>query len=129
MGRYYSGDIEGKFVFGSQSSAAADRFGVEGRTPGYLEYYYDETNLDDLETELKNIEDGIGEQGEYYLKIYYDLYGVEDNAEITFEEYLKKGNKKPLNKEQLLEFFDYRIGKKIQACIKEQGCCSFTAEL
>ena len=54
MGRYYNGDIEGKFVFGSQSSAAADRFGVAGHTPGYLEYYYDETNLDDLETELKN---------------------------------------------------------------------------
>ena len=128
MGRYYSGDIEGKFVFGSQSSSAADRFGVAGRTPGYLEYYYDETNLEDLETELKNIEDEIGEQGEY-LKIYYDLYGVEDDVKITFGEYLEKGEKKPLNKEQLLEFFDYRIGKKIQACIKEQGSCSFTAEL
>tara|TARA_R110000744_G_scaffold60794_5_gene125835 strand:- start:6439 stop:6684 length:246 start_codon:yes stop_codon:yes gene_type:complete len=78
--------------------------------------------------ELKIIEDEMGEQG-YYLKIYYDLYGVEDDAEITFEEYLKKGNKKPLNKDQLLEFFDYRIGKKIEACIKEQGSCSFTAEL
>ena len=70
----------------------------------------------------------MNEQG-YYLKIYYDLYGVEDDVEITFEEYLEKGNKKPLNKDQLLEFFDYRIGKKIEACIKEQGSCSFTAEL
>ena len=128
MGRYYSGDIEGKFVFGSQSSAAADRFGVAGHTPGYLEYYYDETNLDDLETELKLIEDEMGEHGEY-LKVYYDLYGSNDDVQITFEEYLKKGDKKPLNEEQLLEFFDYRIGKKIQECIKEQGNCSFTAEL
>ena len=128
MGRYYSGDIEGKFVFGSQSSTTADRFGVAGRTPGYLEYYYDETNLDDLETELKLIEDEMGEHGEY-LKVYYDLYGSNDDVQITFEEYLKKGDKKPLNEEQLLEFFDYRIGKKIQECIKEQGNCSFTAEL
>ena len=128
MGRYYNGDIEGKFVFGLQSSAAADRFGVEGRVPGYLEYYYDETNLDDLETELKNIEDGIGERGKY-LKVYYDLYGSNDDVQITFEEYLKKGDKKPLNEEQSLEFFDYRIGKKIEECIKEQGNCSFTAEL
>ena len=128
MGRYYSGDIEGKFVFGSQSSTAADRFGVEGHTPGYLEYYYDETNLDDLETELKLIEDDMGEHGEY-LKVYYDLYGSNDDVQITFEEYLKKGDKKPLNEEQLLEFFDYRIGKKIQECIKKQGNCSFTAEL
>ena len=82
MGRYYSGDIEGKFAFGSQSSDAADRFGVEGRTPGYLEYYYDETNLDDLETELKLIEDEMGEHGEY-LKVYYDLYGSNDDVQIT----------------------------------------------
>jgi len=128
MGRYYSGDIEGKFVFGSQSSTAADRFGVAGRTPGYLEYYYDETNLEDLETELKLIEAEMGEHGEY-LKVYYDLYGSNDNVQIRFEEYLKKGDKKPLNEEQLLEFFDYRIGKKIEECIKEQGNCSFTAEL
>ena len=128
MGRYYSGDIEGKFVFGSQSSAAADRFGVGGRVPDYLEYYYNEADLEDLQTELKTIEDGMGEHGEY-LKVYYDLYGSNDDVQITFEEYLKKGDKKPLNEEQLLEFFDYRIGKKIEECIKEQGDCSFTAEL
>ena len=129
MGRYYEGDINGKFVFGSQSSEAADRFGVEGQAPGYLDYYFDKDNLEDLEMELNNIENQMGEQGKY-LKIYYDLYGSdEDTAKITFEEYLKKGDKKPLNKEQLLEFFDYRIGKKIQDCVKEQGDCSFTAEL
>ena len=87
MGRYYEGDIEGKFVFGAQSSTAADRFGVEGTTPGYVDY------------------------------------------NISFEDYLEKLNKKPLNRDQLLEIFDYRLGKKIQACIKEQGSCSFTAEL
>ena len=128
MGRYYSGDIEGKFVFGSQSSTAADRFGVEGQMPGHLDYYYDKANLEDLETELKLIEDEMGEHGNY-LKIYYSLYGSDDNVKISFEEYLVKGDKKPLSKDQYLEFFDYRIGKKIQSCIKEQGDCSFTAEL
>ena len=38
MGRYYSGDIEGKFAFGIQSSDAADRFGVIGQPPEYLQY-------------------------------------------------------------------------------------------
>ena len=33
MGRYYSGDIEGKFWFALQSSDAADRFGVVGTQP------------------------------------------------------------------------------------------------
>ena len=32
MGRYYEGDINGKFMFGVQASNAADRFGVEGNT-------------------------------------------------------------------------------------------------
>ena len=128
MGRYYSGDIEGKFVFASQSSSAADRFGVAGQRPEELDYYYDETNLDDLETELKLIENEMGEHGNY-LKIYYDLYGSSDDVQITFEDYLIKADKKPLNEEQLLEFFDYKIGKKIQTCINEQGYCSFNAEL
>jgi len=128
MGRYYEGDINGKFVFGAQSSTAADRFGVEGQAPGYLDYYFDEDNLDDLVIELKAIENGMGKYGEY-LKIYYDLHGSDDDGKISFEEYLEKGNKKPLSKDQLSEFFDYKIGKKIQDCIKEQGSCSFTAEL
>ena len=45
MGRYYSGDIEGKFWFTVQSSNAADRFGSIGYEPSYLEYYFDEDNF------------------------------------------------------------------------------------
>ena len=42
MGRYFEGDIEGKFWFGVQSSSAADRFGCEGVTPSVLEYCFEE---------------------------------------------------------------------------------------
>ena len=31
MGRYYNGDIEGKFMFAVQSSTSADRFGCAGK--------------------------------------------------------------------------------------------------
>ncbi len=41
MGRYYSGDIEGKFWFGVQSSDDADFFGVTGYAPETLEYYFE----------------------------------------------------------------------------------------
>ena len=41
MGRYYNGDIDGKFWFAVQSSNDADFFGVEG-TPRFLDYYFDE---------------------------------------------------------------------------------------
>jgi len=45
MGRYYYGDIDGKFWFGVQSSDAADRFGKTGHAPSHLEYYFE---IDDL---------------------------------------------------------------------------------
>ena len=41
MGRYYHGDIEGKFWFAVQSSQDADFFGSEG-TSSHLHYYFDE---------------------------------------------------------------------------------------
>ena len=51
MGRYYKGDIEGKFWFGVQSSADADFFGKEG-APNYLSYYFDEEDLTTIEIGL-----------------------------------------------------------------------------
>ena len=61
MGRYYSGDIDGKFWFGVQSSNAADRFGVTASEPSYINYYFDEENLEDVENEIKNIKESLGE--------------------------------------------------------------------
>ena len=53
MGRYYSGDIDGKFWFALQSSDAADRFGVTGTQPNYLHYYFDDSDLEAVEEEIK----------------------------------------------------------------------------
>ena len=44
MGRYYNGDIEGKFWFAVQSSDDADFFGVEGYS-AYLNYYFDKDDM------------------------------------------------------------------------------------
>ena len=41
MGRYYNGDIEGKFWFAVQSSDDADFFGQQGEAR-FLNYYFDE---------------------------------------------------------------------------------------
>jgi hypothetical protein len=57
MGRYYSGDIEGKFWFALQDSDAADRFGVEGDQPNYITYYFDEDNLETESLPLFTIKD------------------------------------------------------------------------
>lgn len=127
MGRYYSGDIEGKFAFGTQSSDAADRFGVTGQTPNFLEYYFDKDNLEELEKELKNIEDAFGEH-KTALKIYFDLYKTEDDAPLSFYSYLKEGGLPELTDHQHSEYYDYALGRKILDCIQETGSCSFDAE-
>ena len=41
MGRYYNGDIEGKFWFGVQDSDDASFFGGEKVEPNYIEYYFE----------------------------------------------------------------------------------------
>lgn len=66
MGRYYSGDIEGKFWFGVQDSNDADNFGYIGEPPQCLEYYFDKDNLPKI---LKGIEDCEKNLGEYKGKI------------------------------------------------------------
>jgi hypothetical protein len=119
MGRYYTGDIEGKFWFAVQSSNAADRFGVKGNQPEYIEYNFDEDNLEDVETEIKNIEDFLGDK----LKIIVDFF--EGNNGYN-DEMLKKAD---ITENELSEYADLKLGIKIRDCIKEIGYCSFDAEL
>jgi hypothetical protein len=128
MGRYYSGDIEGKFAFAIQNSDAADRFGVTGKPPESLHYYYNEDDLEELQEELKHIEDTFGPQKEA-LKIYFDLYKTQDDAPLSFASYIKEGGLPELTESQLSEYYDYLLGRKILDCIQETGSCSFDAEL
>lgn len=127
MGRYYDGDIQGKFAFGIQDSTAADRFGVEGITPNYLEYYFDESSLEDLEAELKRMEKEFDEYGTPIIT-YHDLFGCDDGP-IPLEKYLLDGGYKTMSEAQWKEYYDYYLGRKILECIKANGDCSFTAEL
>ena len=66
MGRYYSGDIEGKFLFSIQSSDAADRFGVIGQPPSTLIYSFGTEDLENVENELRKI---IKKFGAKFFKI------------------------------------------------------------
>jgi hypothetical protein len=54
MGRYYTGDIEGKFMFGVQSSDDANFFGVEGESRS-LDYYYRKKIFLKLKRVLRNV--------------------------------------------------------------------------
>ena len=120
MGRYYSGDIEGKFWFGVQSSTVGgDRFGCMENDPGYIDYYADEDQLPEINEELTNIQNKMGDQlakyDEFFGKInsYNDQMMVDAGLDLTL----------------LGEYADHRFGIKLRDCITEHGSCSFTAEL
>ncbi len=119
MGRYYSGDIEGKFWFAVQSSVAADRFGVSHNEPNYVEYYYEEEDLEGVEEEIKNIEEALGDK----LQVIDDFFAKHDSYNDTM---LTDAG---ISREELSEYADLGLGRKIRDCIKENGYCSFTAEL
>lgn len=118
MGRYYSGMIEGKFWFALQSSDAADRFGVIGSAPNYLEYYFGEEHLQGVEDEIKVIEDFLGDKKRILDEFFNTNNGYTDemidNLGITSQE--------------LEDYADLGLGIKIRDCIKEEGSCSFEAE-
>lgn len=119
MGRYYSGEIEGKFWFGIQSSIAADRFGVPHNEPNYVEYCYSEEDLEGVEEEIKDIEDNLGDKLEVMDKFFDSVNGYND------EQLEELG----ISRDELSEYADLKLGIKIRDCIKENGGCTFDAEL
>jgi len=116
MGRHYSGDIDGKFWVAVQPSDAADRFGCPGMTPSYLEYYFDEDNIQEVRDEIKNIENAIDVD---------KLNGFFDDAGWYSQDDLEKAK---ITHDELTEYADLCLGKKILKCLEENGDCSFTAE-
>lgn len=119
MGRYYDGDINGKFWFGVQSSDAADRFGVTGQEPSYIEYYYDKNDLDEVEAEIKRIEDELGDKLAALDSFFSSRHSY------RYDELSAMG----IDSHDISEYADLGLGRKIRDCIKEIGGCSFTAEL
>ena len=119
MGRYYSGDIEGKFWFAVQSSDAADRFGVVGEQPNELQYFFYEEHLVEIEEEILNIENSLGDKKQILDKFF------EENNGYTDENLIELG----VSKDELSDYADLGLGIKIRDQIKEFGECSFTAEL
>jgi hypothetical protein len=115
MGRYYSGDIEGKFMFGVQSSTAADRFGATYFEPNYVEYYFDEEQLETIKEQLDELREAYLKTQEYF----------KDRISYTDEDAKANG----ITEQDLSDYADYALGEKIMNCIIGSGTCSFQAEL
>ena len=125
MGRYYSGDIDGKFWFAVQSSNDADFFGVEGEAPEMLEYGFEKDNLSDVKKGLdkcleelgknkKILDDFFKEKESYNDAMLVKPLGVDNEDEV---------------KTILKWYARYELGKQIYDCIEENGQCHFEAEL
>lgn len=118
MGRYISGDVEGKCWFAVQSSDFMDRFGSTFHEPNYICYYYDESNLPEMNRELKAIEDSMGEQMQKYDEFFGEGRGY--NKKMIIEA--------GLDPKHLNDYADYTFAQKVKAYILEHRECSFEVE-
>ena len=111
MGRYYHGDIEGKFWFAVQSSQDADFFGSEG-TASHLHYYFDEDNKKDVHKGILECDRKLHKYKKLLDEKMHPHKHTEDGIKYYLEWYARM-----------------HLGKKIYDCINENGVCSFEAEL
>lgn len=123
MGRYYNGDIEGKFWFGVQASNDADFFGVTG-SQSYLEYMFDKEDLPGVQKGIKRCKDFLGE---YEKKIFEFFENRESYNDKELAEYLEVVE--PKARELLMWYARLKLGYKIEKCLIEFGQCNFEAEL
>ena len=136
MGRYYNGDINGKFYFGVQSSNDASFFGGSECEPNYIEYYFDSNDLEDIENGIKECKEELGELKQQIDKFFNDVNGYNDK--IIADYWLKefgvdleyKDGVHDMEKKIKLEWYArLELGEKILKCVKDNGECTFEAEL
>lgn len=129
MGRYYNGDIEGKFWFGVQSSDDGEFFGAVGSEPAYIDYY-----IDDMEA----VTNGINKCLEFLglnrkrLDDFFNSLKFGYNEEMIAKHWQKKHGIAITEKdirEMLAWYARLELGEKILNCMETQGDCRFQAEL
>ena len=119
MGRYYNGDIEGKFWFAVQDSNDADFFGVTGYQPEYLQYEFERENLDDVEKGIAKCYEALGAN-----KSKIDQFFKENNG--YNDEMLKEAG---IDRSLIEWYARVELGEKIRDSIKTSGQCYFEANL
>ena len=139
MGRYYNGDINGKFWFAVQNSNDANHFGVRGiyflHSDGKklyeeaeyydgLEYYFGEEHLSGVITKLNDIADQLGSYKAELDKFFKENNGYND-------EMIVEQTKIPADEvgRALVLYARHGLGKEIRDCIIQCGQCAFDAEL
>lgn len=121
MGRYYTGDIQGKFWFGVQSSDDGEFFGAK-ENQNRINYYVDD--LEQVQAGLKECRKQLRGY-KRSLDTFFKLNNGYNDEILT-----KHLGVTPQKTEELLTWYARLIlGLKIEKCVKKQGYCEFEAEL
>lgn len=131
MGRYYDGDIEGKFWFAVQDSDDADFFGCVGRYPEHsLVYDFNEEHLPKVKEGLDICLKKLGADKKKLDDFFEENNGYNDKIVETWF-WDKHNEKMPEDKFRnlLVWYARFDLGNKIYKCLKEKGYCSFEAEV
>jgi len=123
MGRYYNGDIEGKFWVAVQSSDDADFFGQAGE-PNEINYHFEKENIIEVKEKLLECLKVLGSSKPKMDKFFKinDFY----NNEMLYKEY---GWTEEEARKNLEWYARYELGKKIYKHLKNNDDCYFSAEL
>jgi hypothetical protein len=139
MGRYYTGDIEGKFWFGVQDSDDANHFGGEEiETPEdvyALSYSFTKEDLPDINKGIQECIDSLGDKlpklEEYFGEGGKGHYGY--NPEEMCKDFeLPSDNMHSGGmeyREMMEQYARLILGQKIKDCVERTGKCDFGCEL
>lgn len=129
MGRYYNGDIEGKFWFGVQASDDGEFFGARELEPNYITYIVED--IKEVEEGLEKCKEALGENKKR-LDDFWDSVENGYNEEMIIKWY-KDTYDMVIGKDFIRKILEWYarldLGEKIHKCMLENDYCEFTAEL
>jgi hypothetical protein len=124
MGRYYTGDIDGKFWFGVQQSDDASFFGVEPGEPAEVEYCFQKEDLPNVRQGIETCRLKLGDRKEKVETFFKQHNGYNDKMLAA-----ALGIDEPDIYTILGWFARLELGEKIEQCLVKNGECCFSAEL
>jgi len=120
MGRYYNGDVDGKFMFAVQSSDAHERFGARSEESNYIPYVVYRDSYAEICAEL----DSIKHKG--HVDKVENMFNKEEGWNDKIQERYNVTDK------DLSEYADYKIGLQLKEFFDDNPDtdeCRFEAEL
>jgi hypothetical protein len=131
MGRYYDGDIHGKFWFAVQSSRDAIHFGGREELEDQEAFYYFNTDdLDSINKGIQEVTEFLGENKALLDKFFDEPRGYND--QMIADLLGITGTEEQVKMKTLANLVAYArlgLGEQIRNCVIETGECSFSAEL